>query len=131
MEFVAASDGSKTITAELTVDVSTVIPEIVGVRVNVLFPVPEEALNGDDRVVSPWVVTTVTEEALADGWRELPVGIPTFVVILDAELASVIFPSELTEVSARIVLLSIVTNFEGVKFAALNEIPEYLSIVEI
>ena len=51
--------------------------------------------------------------------------------IRDAELASVIFASELTEVSARIVLLSTVTNFDGVKFAAVNEIPEYLSIVEI
>jgi hypothetical protein len=53
------------------------------------------------------------------------------VAIRDAELASVIFASELTEVSARIVLLSTVTNFEGMKFAALSETPEYLSIVEI
>ena len=58
-------------------------------------------------------------------------GLPTLVAIREAELASVIFASELTEVSARIVLLSTVTNLEGVKFAADNEIPEYLSIVEI
>ena len=51
--------------------------------------------------------------------------------IRDAELESVIFASELTEVSARIVLLSTVTNFDGVKFAVLNDVPEYLSIVEI
>jgi hypothetical protein len=73
----------------------------------------------------------VTEDELAAGCRELPVGLPTLVAIRDAELASVIFASELTEVSASIVLLSTVTNFDGVKFAALNEIPEYLSIVEI
>jgi hypothetical protein len=50
---VAASEGSKTMTAVLSVDVSKVIPEIVGVRVKVLFPVPEEAVNGDDRVARP------------------------------------------------------------------------------
>jgi hypothetical protein len=53
VEFVAAREGSKTMTAVLSVDVSKVIPEIVGVRVNVLFPVPEEAVNGDDRVARP------------------------------------------------------------------------------
>ena len=67
VEFVAASEGSRTMTAALAVDVSRVMPEIVGVRVNVLFPVPEEAVNGEDLVVSPWVVTTVTEEELAAG----------------------------------------------------------------
>jgi hypothetical protein len=51
--FVAASDGSRTITAEFAVDVSRVIPEIVGARVNVLFPVPEAAVNGEDLVASP------------------------------------------------------------------------------
>jgi hypothetical protein len=40
-------------TAVFSVDVSKVIPEIVGVRVKVLFPVPEEAVNGDDRVARP------------------------------------------------------------------------------
>ena len=58
-------------------------------------------------------------------------GLPTFVALREAELASIIFASELTEVRASIVLLSTVTNFDGVKFAAVNEIPEYLSIVEI
>ena len=58
-------------------------------------------------------------------------GLPTLVAIREAELASVIFASELTEVSASIVLLSTVTNLDGVKFAVLNDVPEYLSIVEI
>ena len=54
-------------TAVLSVDVSKVMPEIVGVSVNVLFPVPEEAVNGEDLVASPWVVTTVTDDELAAG----------------------------------------------------------------
>ena len=67
VEFVAAREGSKTMTAVLSVDESKVMPEIVGVRVNVLFPVPEEAVNGEDLVASPWVVTTVADDELAAG----------------------------------------------------------------
>ena len=51
--FVAASEGSRTIPAAFAVAVSKVIPEIVGARVKVLFPVPEEAVKGADLVVSP------------------------------------------------------------------------------
>jgi hypothetical protein len=53
VEFVADREGSKTITATFAVDVSKVIPEIVGANVNVLFPVPEEAVNGEDLVARP------------------------------------------------------------------------------
>ena len=64
---VAAREGSRTITAEFAVEVSKVMPEIVGARVKVLLPVPAEAVNGDDLVARPCVVTTVTEAALEEG----------------------------------------------------------------
>jgi hypothetical protein len=53
VEFVAARVGSRTIKARFVCEVSRVIPEIVGAIVKVLFPVPEEAMNGDDLVSSP------------------------------------------------------------------------------
>ncbi len=129
--FVAASDGSRTITAELAVDVSSVMPEIVGARVNVLFPVPDEAVNGADLVASPCVVTTETEAALAEGWRELPVGEFTLVTIRANELESVILASELTEVNATRVVLFTVTKPEGVKLAALVDVPVYRALLSI
>lgn len=123
MEFVAARVGSRTRTPVLAVVVSNEIPEIVGESVKVLFPVPAEAVNEDERRDKPSVVTTETDAALAEGWLEFPVGLFTLVTIREYELESVILASEFTEVRATKVVLLTVTNFDGVKFAVVVDVP--------
>ncbi len=101
------------------------IPEIVGAIVKVLFPVPDEAINADDLVVKPSVVSIDTVPPVGDGWNELPIGAFTFVTKRAYELESVIFASELTEVRATKVFALTDTNPDGVKLAVVVEVPEY------
>jgi hypothetical protein len=116
--------GARTTYALLVSEVSRVIPEVVGAIEKVLLPVPEEATNADERVVSPSVVTIETVPPEEAGWLEFPVGEFTFVVRRAYELESVIFASELTDVRAIKVFASTVTKADGVKFAVVVEVPE-------
>ena len=121
--FVAAKVGSRTMYALLVSEVSKVIPDCGGERVKVLLPVPDEAINADERVVRPSVVTIETVPPEEAGWLEFPEGEFTLVVRRAYELESVIFASELTEVNATNVFASTVTKADGLKFAVVVEVP--------
>ena len=61
----------------------------------------------------------------------MPVGVPTYETVRRKEEESVNFASELTAPRASSVFASTVENFEGVKFAILRFVPEYLGVLEI
>jgi hypothetical protein len=93
--------------------------------------VPALAVKTDDLFVIPCVVVTDTFDEAPEGCELLPVGAFTLEAVREKDDESVNFASELTAPRASKVLASTVENFEGVKFEALKDVPEYLGVLDM
>jgi hypothetical protein len=58
--------------AELAVEVSRVIPDVVGDKVITLPPVPLVAVNSEWELVTPWVVAIVAEPEIERPGKTVP-----------------------------------------------------------
>ena len=129
--FIAVTVSAITIVALFARDVSRVIPATTGESVKVLVPVPALATKADDLFVIPCVVVTETLEEAPDGCALLPVGAFTLVLVREKLDESVNFASEFTAPNASNVFASTAENFDGVKLAALKDVPEYLGVLDM